>query len=74
MAKSLADQSKQLLALMAKSSADDSKKFLPLMHLNHRSSRVGEFKLIAFHPFAEEYDYTWNPQNTSKNFQYIGLQ
>ena len=72
MAKSLADQSKQLLALMATSSADDSKKFLPLMHLNHRSSRVGQFKLIVFIHFRRNTSTRGTtPQTASNNFNCI---
>jgi len=68
MAKSAADQSKQLRALMAKSSPDDAKKFLALVDLNKRSARLGEFKLLVYHPFVEEFEYQWKGQaRTGKN-------
>ena len=68
MAKSAADQSKQLRAIMAKSSPDDAKKFLALVDLNKRSARLGEFKLFVYHPFVEEYEYQWGGQaRTGKN-------
>jgi hypothetical protein len=68
MAKPAADAAKNLLALMVKPTADDAKKSLALVHLNKRSARIADFKVVVYHPLMEEYEYQWGGQTkTSKN-------